>query len=60
MRGEEEEEGHDNNKSLQACEVAQAPLLEWTVENGGKRIKTKTMTGNIAGACVCSRRIEFN
>ena len=31
----------------------------WTVENGRKRIKMKT-TENIAGACVCSMRIEFN
>ena len=28
--------------------------------NGRKRIKMKTMTENIAGACVCSMRIEFN
>ena len=30
------------------------------VENGRNRIKMKTMTKNIAGACVCSMRIEFN
>ena len=29
-------------------------------EDGQKRIKMKTMTENIAGACVCSMRIEFN
>ena len=40
--------------------MAEASLLEWTVENGGKRIKTKTMTANIAGACFCSLRIEFS
>ena len=28
--------------------------------NGRKRIKMKTMTENIAGACVCSMRIEIN
>ena len=32
----------------------------WTVKKGRKRIKTKTMTENIAGACVGSMRIEFN
>ena len=30
----------------------------WMVENGRNRIKMKTMTQNIAGACVCS--IGFN
>ena len=28
--------------------------------NGRKRIKMKTMTENITGACVCSMRMEFN
>ena len=28
--------------------------------NGRKRIKMKTMTETIAGACVCSMRMEFN
>ena len=27
---------------------------------GPKRIKMKTMTENIEGACACSMRIEFN
>ena len=35
-------------------------VLVWMVENGRNRIKVKTMTKNIAGACVCSMRIEFN
>ena len=35
-------------------------VLVWTVENGKKRIKMKTMTENITGACVWSMRIEFN
>ena len=29
-------------------------------ENGRKRIKMKTMTENMAGACYCSMRIELN
>ena len=29
-------------------------------EDRRKRIKIKTMTENIAGACVCSMRREFN
>ena len=32
----------------------------WTVENGWKRIKMKTKTENIAGAGVCSMRIEVH
>ena len=35
-------------------------VLMWTVENGRKRIKMKTMTENIEGACVCSMPTEFN
>ena len=35
-------------------------VLVWMVENGRNRSKMKTMTKNIAGACVCSMRIEFN
>ena len=31
-----------------------------TVEDGQKSIKVKTMIKNIAGACVCSMRIESN
>ena len=34
-------------------------LLVWRVESGRKRIKMKTMTKNIAGACVCSMCLEF-
>ena len=32
----------------------------WTVENGRKRIKMKTMTENIEGVCVCSMSTELN
>ena len=35
-------------------------VLVWTVEDSRKRIKMKTMAENIAGACVCNMRIEFN
>ena len=35
-------------------------VLVWMVENGRKSIKMKTMNENIAGACVCNMRIEFN
>ena len=35
-------------------------VFVWTVKNGRKRVKLETMTENIAGACVCSMRIEFN
>ena len=35
-------------------------VLVWTVENGRRRIKMKTMTENIEGACVCSMPTEFN
>ena len=35
-------------------------VLVWRVESGRQRIKMKTMTENIAGACVCSMCIEFN
>jgi len=35
-------------------------VLVWTVENGKKRMKVKTMTENITGAFVCSMHIEFN
>lgn len=34
--------------------------LAWTVENGRERFKMKTITGNIAGACLCSMRKELN
>ena len=35
-------------------------VLVWTVEDGRKRIKMKTMAENLASECVCSKRIEFN
>ena len=35
-------------------------LLVWTVKNGRKHIKEKTITENIAGACVYSMPIECN
>ena len=35
-------------------------VLRWRVESGQKRIRVKTMTKNIAGACVCSMCLEFN
>ena len=34
-------------------------LLLWTVKNGRKRIRMKTMTENIARTCVCSLLIEL-
>ena len=34
--------------------------LVWTVEKGRECIKIKTITGNIAGACLCSMRKELN
>ena len=34
--------------------------LVWTVEKGRECIKMKTITGNIAGACLCSMRKELN
>ena len=43
--------------------VSKSAQFTWNLElirRTKKRIKVKTMSENIAGACVCSMRIEFN
>ena len=43
--------------------VSKSAQFTWNLElsrRTKKRIKVKTMSENIAGACVCNMRIEFN